>query len=93
MAGQPEPSRGILGQILHDMADFVGLVAHLVSDDAMCRAVFGFSLDVGVVSDLTSRGSRPRRSAWPGSRTRSSWSCRRRRPTCPRRSSSTKRWG
>ncbi|MEO7351765.1 MAG: hypothetical protein ABIW17_07690, partial [Marmoricola sp.] len=46
-------NRGILSQILHDMADFVGLLGNLVSDDEMCRAAFGFSVDVGVVSELT----------------------------------------
>ncbi len=50
MAGD---DRGILGQILHDVADFVGLLANLFSDEASMRAAFGFSVDAGLVTHLT----------------------------------------
>jgi Family of unknown function (DUF6603) len=60
-----DDDRGILGLILHDMADFVGLLANLVSDEATMRAAFGFSVDAGLVTQLTVIGDEFRSAADP----------------------------
>ncbi len=49
----PPRSGNILVRFLRDLRDFVQLLVDLVEDDELARASFGFSLDVGVVSELT----------------------------------------
>src|SRR5262245_39772448 len=60
-----DDDRGILGRILHDAADFVGLLANLFSDEATMRAAFGFSVDAGLVTHLTVIGDEFRSAADP----------------------------
>lgn len=60
-----DQDRGILGMILHDVADFSDLLANLFSDEQAMRNAFGFSVDVGVVQKLTVIGDEFRSAADP----------------------------
>ena len=51
MTEQP-PDRNLLGWFFADVRDFFGLLADLVSDDEFAQEMFGFSIDVGIVSRL-----------------------------------------